>query len=175
MGFLGSILAEGAAGSIKGILEGAGSFAKDIRSVLTGEISTEDKATLLQKAADLEGAVQTGQIAINVEEAKHPSIFVSGWRPFIGWVCGFGLATYFLPKHVMAAILWTRVAWSAMDLYVQKMNAIYAAGGVVDPQGILAVLPAYPIDAQGLIELVLGMLGLIGVRTFEKLAGTARN
>lgn len=37
-------------------------------------------------------SIVSGQLSINQEEAKHPSIFVSGWRPFIGWVCGFGLA-----------------------------------------------------------------------------------
>lgn len=175
MSFLGGLLAEGAAGSIKGILEGAGSFAQKVRMAITGEMSPEDKADLLQRSDDLEKAIHTGQIAINVEEAKNPRLFVSGWRPFIGWVCGFGLASYFLPKHIMAAVLWTRVAWTSVDLYLQKMNALIATGGAFDPQGILAVLPAYPIDAQGLLELTLGMLGLIGVRSFEKVKGIARN
>tara|TARA_R110000782_G_scaffold33535_3_gene80771 strand:+ start:1521 stop:1919 length:399 start_codon:yes stop_codon:yes gene_type:complete len=38
-----------------------------------------------------EQAVKLGQMAINRQEAAHKSIFVAGWRPFIGWVCGIGL------------------------------------------------------------------------------------
>ena len=37
-------------------------------------------------------AAQLGQLQINKMEAQHKSIFVSGWRPFIGWICGFALA-----------------------------------------------------------------------------------
>lgn len=37
-------------------------------------------------------SIVAGQLEINKKEAEHPSIFVAGWRPFLGWVCGFGLA-----------------------------------------------------------------------------------
>lgn len=48
----------------------------------------------LQQSGDL--AEITGQLDINKVEAGNPSIFVSGWRPFIGWVCGMGLTYQFL-------------------------------------------------------------------------------
>jgi len=50
------------------------------------------------KLAELQAAigVAMGQMEINKEEAKHPSIFVAGWRPFIGWVCGIALTWHYL-------------------------------------------------------------------------------
>ena len=41
---------------------------------------------------DIQSAFANGQLAINMQEAKHKAIFVAGWRPFIGWICGFGFA-----------------------------------------------------------------------------------
>lgn len=51
--------------------------------------------------AELEAA--KAQAAINIEEAKSTSLFVSGWRPFIGWICGSGLAYQFLIYPVLVA------------------------------------------------------------------------
>lgn len=63
------------------------------------KIQSEEKLKLLElkqqgDAAQLEYYIVQlrGQLAINVEEAKHKSIFVAGWRPFIGWVGGLSLA-----------------------------------------------------------------------------------
>ena len=48
--------------------------------------------------ARLQAEVQSlvGQLEINKQEASHKSIFVAGWRPFVGWVCGFALAYNFI-------------------------------------------------------------------------------
>jgi hypothetical protein len=46
-----------------------------------------------------------GQIAINTAEATNPSVFTSGWRPFIGWVSGTGLAYQFLIYPVLIAFI----------------------------------------------------------------------
>lgn len=46
-----------------------------------------------------------GQIAINTAEATNPNVFTSGWRPFIGWVCGTGLAYQFLIYPVLIAFV----------------------------------------------------------------------
>lgn len=89
-------------------------------------------------------AENMAQVEVNKAEAAHSSIFVAGWRPFIGWVCGVGLATYFLPKHLLGAYFYT----------VQ----CFAAG---------QALP-YNVDAVGLMELVWGLLGLGVLRTADK-------
>jgi Holin of 3TMs, for gene-transfer release len=45
------------------------------------------------------------QIGVNTEEAKSPSVFTSGWRPYIGWICGTGLAYQFLIYPVLIAYI----------------------------------------------------------------------
>ena len=86
------------------------------------------------------------QLDINKVEAAHPSIFVSGWRPFIGWVCGAGCA------------------WNWVLLPVAKV-LLPMAGYVV------AVSPA---DLSEMMPLLFGLLGLGSLRTVEKLNGKAR-
>ena len=87
-----------------------------------------------------------GQLEINKVEAAHKSIFVAGWRPFIGWVCGAGIAWAFVGQPV--------------------------ANWAVEAFGLGISLPIIPTD--NLMELVLAMLGMGGLRTFEKLRGVAR-
>ena len=86
------------------------------------------------------------QVEVNKIEAGHSSIFVAGWRPSIGWVCAAGLAWAFVVAPV--------ASWALVVL------------------GVRAELPA--IHTDYLLELVLAMLGIGGLRTFEKLRGVAR-
>nr|CRH05454.1 conserved protein of unknown function [Candidatus Magnetococcus massalia] len=89
-------------------------------------------------------------------EAQHRSVFVAGWRPFIGWVAGLSLAAYYIPKFLVATAVWGWWCWQAIS-----------AGGVE--------LPSYPIeDEENLIELVMALLGLGALRTWEKTVGKAR-
>jgi hypothetical protein len=69
-------------GPITGLL---GKFVedKDQKNALAHEI-----ATLAQKEAHKNAALQ---LEVNRAEAAHKSLFVAGWRPFIGWCCGLGL------------------------------------------------------------------------------------
>jgi len=101
-----------------------------------------------QEKAELAAAVMMiqSQLDINKVEAAHPSLFVSGWRPAIGWVCGAGCA------------------WNWVLLPVAKV-LLPLAGYVV------AVAPA---DLTEMMPLLLGLLGLGGLRTVEKLNGKAR-
>ena len=105
------------------------------------------KAKLEMEAKLLEAATQQAgqQAAINQVEAEHTSIFVSGWRPFIGWVCGAGLAWAFLLAPMLAWLL--------------------------PATGVVAVLPA--LQMEYLLELVVAMLGLGALRSFEKMKGVA--
>ncbi len=86
------------------------------------------------------------QVEVNKIEAGHSSVFVAGWRPSIGWVCAAGLAWAFVVAPV--------ASWALLVL------------------GVKAELPA--IEFDHLFELVLAMLGIGGLRTFEKLRGVAR-
>lgn len=87
------------------------------------------------------------QIAVNAEEAKSPSTFVSGWRPAVGWVCVLGLAFNFivLPLGNWAAAIWY-------------------------PE---ITLPALEIDE--LMTLLYGLLGMGALRSYDKKQGTARH
>jgi hypothetical protein len=104
-----------------------GEFAKDLREAIKGKEIDPDKMMELVKV----------QSEINKMEAQHRSIFVAGWRPFIGWICGLSLAYNFIIRDL--------IAWVSPD----------------------AMPPAIQMDQ--LITILLGMLGLGGLRTFEKI------
>jgi hypothetical protein len=91
--------------------------------------------------AQLATAADTAQLEVNKVEAANPNVFVSGWRPFIGWICGAGLGWTFVGAPLLAYLL-----------------TLYSPG---------TPLPVIPTD--NLMELVLAMLGLGGLRTFEKI------
>jgi len=65
--------------------------------------AAEAKLELLkmQQSGDL--ALITGQLEINKAEAANPNWFVAGWRPYIGWICGTGLAYQFLVYPILVA------------------------------------------------------------------------
>lgn len=92
-------------------------------------------------------AVQ-GQLAINAKEAQHGSIFVAGWRPGIGWICGFALGWNFILHPILM--------WFAFITGVEGLDK------------------APTLDTGELSTILLGMLGLGGLRTYEKRFGVAR-
>lgn len=102
-------------------------------------------------ALNAEVQLMLAQAEINKEEAKHKSLFVAGWRPFIGWVGGFALAY----KYIFYE--WGVWIWSIAD----------TAGRI--PIGVEA--PPVP-DAMGLMPILMGMLGIGAMRSFDKVKGT---
>ena len=88
-----------------------------------------------------------GQIEVNKEQAKHPSIFIAGARPSIMWICAFGMGWQFV---FLPCAIWY------MTITGQPL-----------------VVP--DIETEGLMSLTLALLGLGGMRTFEKKNGTHRN
>jgi len=89
----------------------------------------------------------TGQLDINKVEAASSNLFVSGWRPFVGWVCGLGLAYASIIEPVMR--------------FIAKLN---------DYTGTFPV-----IDTSITMQVLLGMLGLGMMRTREKEKGVHRD
>ena len=87
-----------------------------------------------------------GQIAANAEQAKHPSLFVAGARPAIMWICALGLLTQFF---IMPIAEWATAIWMP-EISLPKL----ATGE--------------------LMTLTLSLLGLGGMRSFEKSKGVAR-
>ena len=101
-------------------------------------------ATMAQKNAH-ENAM--AQIEVNKTEAASDSTFKGGWRPFIGWVCGAAFAYHFVLQPVLIFIM-TYIGFA------------------------VPTLPEF--DMASLMTVLMGMLGLGGLRTFEKYKGVTK-
>jgi len=101
---------------------------------------------LMRAAQDQDFQLALGQLEINKAEAQHASLFVAGWRPAIGWICVVGLGYNFLAYPLLTWL-------------------VAATGADFTPP---------PLLSENLMELVLGMLGLGALRSFEKWKGVTR-
>ncbi len=132
---------------LSGILSTVGQLADDLFT------SDEERGRLAIENRKLDLAEQqlaqqgdADQIKINVEEAKSSSLFVAGWRPAVGWLCA------------------AACGWNWLGLPMAKFAAAWA-GHPID------MAPA-PMDEM--MPVLLGMLGLGSLRTFEKVRKVAR-
>lgn len=139
-GFLSKIMGSGVTDAVSGVANVINQFVETPDEKRAAEV-------LIAKMAAEPAKAQT---EINKIEAGHRTVFVAGWRPFIGWVCGVSLALFFIPQFAIGAWLWVRMCLSSGEL-----------------------LP-YPVDAGSLFELVLAMLGMGTIRMLEKMAGKAK-
>jgi len=103
-----------------------------------------DLATMAERHAQ---ELAKGQLEINKAEAQHRSLFVAGWRPFVGWTCGVALAYHF----IIAPLVLFATAYAGVEI---------------------PTLPEF--DMGSLLTVLMGMLGLGGLRTFEKFKGVAK-
>lgn len=95
---------------------------------------------------DADKAVVTAQIDVNKEEAKSTSMFVAGWRPFVGWTCGS--------------------AFALSVIVIPLANFVLVVCG--QPEVHIA------LDTSLIVSTLFGMLGIGGFRTIEKIKGVAR-
>ena len=109
------------------------------------EKADQAKLELLKLQQSGELASMTAQTDINKVEASNTSLFVSGWRPAIGWVCALALAYQYLLRPL--------------------------SGTIASLVGV--TLPPLPGLDDNLWQLMMGMLGMGGLRTFEKVQGVA--
>ena len=112
-----------------------------------GRFLPEDKEKRAAAEREIEKQLAThlaqidiAQFEINKQEAAHRNIFVAGWRPFIGWSCGFAMCYAYIIQPITVFIL-------------------AQTGNLVD-------LPT--LDLSEMMPVLLGMLGLGGLRSFEK-------
>ena len=118
----------------------------------TQQAEAKLKVLELQQSGDLaeleaETKLAFGQIEVNREEAKSGSLFVSGWRPAVGWICAAGVGWNFIIQPLMK--------WAAFALGADLVDA---------PE----------LDIGDLMVLLGGMLGLGTLRTAEKIKDVAR-
>ena len=135
-------------GIIQGLLGGGqGGALKTISKVIddlhTSDEEKLDKKILMQR---IQQKLAEKQLDVNVKEAGHRSIFVSGWRPFIGWCGGFALAFEF--------ILSPGIEWYSK----------FAGLNLMAPE----------IQTGPLLAIVTSMLGVAGLRSFEKSKGLTK-
>ena len=115
-----------------GLLKGG-----DGRKSVAGNSAFEIREAIKGKELDPNQLLEI-QTKINEIEAGHRTVFVAGWRPFIGWVCGVALAYNFVIR----------------DLFIWALK----------PENIPPAL-----QMEHLMTVLLGMLGLGGLRTYEKI------
>ena len=102
MGFLNFLRNLGSGGNVvKGTLEGVGTLARDMRSAITGDIDPARLADLQERAQELENSAMLAQAEINKAEAQTGSLFIAGWRPFIGWIGGLALFYNFIARPLL--------------------------------------------------------------------------
>ena len=123
----------------------AGSLVGPIKDLISEFITDKDKANeIAYKLATLKSEqaheLALGQLRVNKEEAKHDSVFVAGWRPFIGWVCGSAMAFNYMVVPIATAF--------GAEMHV--------------------------LDITTMFPVLLGLLGLGALRTYEKEAGVSR-
>lgn len=106
------------------------------------EAQAKERSDYMLKAQELDNQLAQGQLAINQAEAANNSVFVSGWRPFVGWTCGVAFAYNFV---------------------VLPFMLFWATKYGIDMKG----LPA--LDTASLLSVLFGMLGMAGLRTTEKM------
>jgi hypothetical protein len=136
-----NILGNLGAGGIGSIINGVGRIADDL-------ITTDkERLEIALKEKELDTQILSKVHETNIAEAQHRTLFVAGWRPFIGWVSGLALFYTFLIQPIF---LW--------------INSIYNLTSTPPPQ----------LNDDLLFNIVLAMLGIAGLRTYEKQKGLTR-
>jgi len=123
-----------------------------ISTVIDRVIPDKNGASKAKQAIEAELIANATQLNLaqadtNKIEAAHRTVWVAGWRPFIGWVCGVAMAWHFVGVPLIMFL----AAWS----------------GTVIPE-----LPVF--DMSSLMTVLMGLLGLGSMRTFEKMKGLTK-
>lgn len=128
-------------------LLGIGSVIESVGKVAEHFVTTDkEKMALELESRKIDQQNAMAQIDVNKMEAQSASVFVSGWRPFVGWVCGFAL------------------------LYVAILDPVAR----FTAQVIFEYMGKFPeIDTTITMQVLFGLLGLGGMRTYEKAKGVA--
>ena len=132
---------------IGAIIDSVGKVASDLITTDKERIELELEGKRIDQATDL------AQMEVNKTEAQNQNLFVAGWRPAIGWVGAAAMAYQFL--------LYPLLVWSWTWMQAEQ----------IVPQ---EVKPPPVLDTEALWVILSGMLGIAGMRSFEKTRGVAR-
>ncbi|MBF0623610.1 MAG: holin family protein [Magnetococcales bacterium] len=107
--------------------------------------SDEERLKAATELTKIDASLLQGQLEVNKTEAQHPSLFVAGWRPAVGWVGAAAMAYQF--------VLYPLLTWAVQ---------LYSPGHVMPPA----------MSSDILWTIVSGMLGIGGLRSFDKMKGS---
>jgi hypothetical protein len=121
---------------------------EDIIDKIVPDKNAAAKAKASIEAALIEAANKgaLAQLEVNKVEAVHRSLFVAGWRPAIGWICAIAIGWTYIGAPIITSIA--------------KFKGVE--------------LELVAIDLEYLLELIFGMLGLAGMRSWEKSRGISK-
>lgn len=139
------------------VVAGVGKIADDLFT------SDEERLKVALQEKMIDAQLMQGQLAVNQAEAQHASVFVAGWRPAIGWVGALAMAYQF--------ILYPLLTWIWALLQAKHLIPCH-----VDPANVAAICTFTPppeLKAEVLWTIVSGMLGIAGMRSYDKAKGTA--
>lgn len=118
-----------------------------VSQILDKFVADKDLKAKLQHELNTElHKANMAQLEVNKVEAAHKNMFVAGWRPFVGWCCASALAYHFILQPILVFVL--------------------------SISGYQVALPEF--DMSSLMTVLLGMLGLGGMRTIEKVQNVSR-
>lgn len=133
---------------------GIGTVIESVGKVAGDLITTDKERMQLElEGRKLDQAIDMAQIGVNNTEAQHASVFVAGWRPAIGWIGAAAMAYQFLLYPILTWV------WA-----LAQANGYLPAG----------TQPPPVLDADQLWVILSGILGIAGMRSFEKSRGVAR-
>lgn len=141
---------------INSIIQGVGKIADELFT------SDEERLKIAFQEKTIEANLIQGQLAINAKEASHSSVFVAGWRPFIGWIGGLALAYQFI---LYPLLIWI---WSLGQ--AQGWIPCHADPSIVSQVCTFTTPPV--LDSGALFAMLTGLLGIGGMRSFDKLMRT---
>lgn len=132
---------------IGAIIDSVGKVASDLITTDKERIELELEGRRIDQATDL------AQMEVNKTEAQNQNLFVAGWRPAIGWVGAAAMAYQFLAYPLL---VWSWTWMQAEQIVPQEVK------------------PPPMLDTDALWVILSGMLGIAGMRSFEKTRGVAR-
>ena len=132
---------------IGAIIDSVGKVASDLITTDKERIELELEGKRIDQATDL------AQMEVNKTEAQNQNLFVARWRPAIGWVGAAAMAYQFLAYPLL---VWSWTWMQAEQIVPQEVK------------------PPPMLDTEALWVILSGMLGIAGMRSFEKTRGVAR-
>ena len=122
--------------------------------------SKEEKLIAQQVLEKIQQKPAEWAFELNKISAQSSNWFNSGWRPALGWVGALSLFCFFVPQYIIASYVWAHASFVMLT--------------TLEPNAPI-IIPDYPLSADGVMELVILLLGGKVIRSIDKVEGTAKH